>query len=59
MIYYNSRNVGESWFEYEYYSNGKIRYEGEFINGKAEGNGKFSERFLLYFFKDIEEYLLF
>ena len=24
-----------------YYSNGNILYEGDFINGKPEGNGKF------------------
>ena len=24
-----------------YYSNGNIMYEGDFINGKIEGNGKY------------------
>ena len=25
----------------EYYSNGNIRYEGDYVNGKREGNGKY------------------
>ena len=25
----------------QYYSNGKIKYEGDFINHKYEGNGKY------------------
>ena len=25
----------------EYYSNGKIKYEGDYINDKREGNGKY------------------
>ena len=25
----------------EYYKNGNIKYEGDYINGKREGNGKF------------------
>ena len=25
----------------EYYSNGKIQYEGEYFNDKREGNGKY------------------
>ena len=25
----------------EYYSNGKIKYEGDFVNDEYEGNGKY------------------
>ena len=25
----------------KYYKNGNIRYDGEIVNGKAEGNGKY------------------
>ena len=33
-----------------YYSNGKIKYDGDYINNKAEGNGK-------YIWEDGESYI--
>ena len=33
-----------------YYNNGKIKYEGNFINGKKEGNGK-------YYWEDGQHYI--
>ena len=39
------RNKNKNGKGREYYSNGKLKYEGDYINGKKEGNGKFIDMF--------------